>query len=172
MDRRYDLKGHYIKRFDETIVVRHKGRARYAWSAGQAVSRFLEELKNGRLIGRKCRGCDRILIPPRMYCEYCFRPTDEWVYVEPVGKVTSAVVSYIAATRERLEKPQIIAIIEFEGTGGSGIFHFLENVSPDEVINRRVFGMRVKAVWKPAEERTGSITDIKYFIPVEGGGSK
>jgi len=29
--------------------------------------------------------------------------------------------------------------------------------------------MKVKVVWKPEEERTGSITDIKYFKPWKGG---
>ena len=33
--------------------------------------------------------------------------------------------------------------------------------SPDAV----KIGMRVQAVWKPAEEREGSILDIKYFKP-------
>jgi len=27
--------------------------------------------------------------------------------------------------------------------------------------------MRVQAVWKPAEERVGAITDILYFRPLE-----
>jgi uncharacterized OB-fold protein len=26
-------------------------------------------------------------------------------------------------------------------------------------------GMRVKAVWKPPEEREGAITDVRYFRP-------
>jgi len=29
------------------------------------------------------------------------------------------------------------------------------------------FGMKVKAVWKPKEERVGAITDIKYFKPLK-----
>jgi hypothetical protein len=28
-------------------------------------------------------------------------------------------------------------------------------------------GMKVKAVWKPARERKGDITDIRYFKPAE-----
>jgi hypothetical protein len=31
-------------------------------------------------------------------------------------------------------------------------------------------GMAVEAVWKPAEERAGSILDIAYFKPSEGSG--
>ena len=37
-------------------------------------------------------------------------------------------------------------------------------VSKDEI----KIGMKVKAVWKPENERTGSITDIKYFKPAGG----
>jgi len=43
-----------------------------------------------------------------------------------------------------------------------GIMHLLGEVAPDDV----KIGMRVKAVWKPPEEREGSILDIKYFKPV------
>ena len=163
------LKGTAIKKLEDTFTVERRGTARYAWAAGQALSRFLHELKNGKLIGRLCHKCRRILIPPRMYCEHCFRSTDEWVYVEPIGRVNTAVVSYIATTRDKLDKPLIVAVIEIEGTGGSGLFHYLEDVNPEDVINRKVFGMRVRAVWKPEEERQGSITDIKYFVPFEGG---
>lgn len=170
MNKDLKIKGNPVKKYDETFTEVYSGKARYAWSAGQALSVFLKGLKEGKLYGRKCRKCNRILIPPRMYCEYCYRPTDEWIEVKPIGIVRTAVVSYIAATREKLEKPKIVAVIEIEGTGGSGLFHFLEEIDPKDVINRKVFGMRVKAVWKPPEERTGSITDIKYFVPVKEGG--
>lgn len=172
MNEKVRLKGTPIKRFDETITVERSSTAKYAWTAGQAISRFLVELKKGKLIGRRCNKCRRILIPPRMYCESCFRATDEWIYVEPIGTVNTAVVSYITTTREKLEKPLIIAVIEIEGTRGSGLFHYLEGVNPEDVINRKVFGMRVKAVWKPEAEREGSINDIKYFVPITGGEEK
>ena len=58
----------------------------------------------------------------------------------------------------------IPAVIEIEGASkGMGIMHLLGEVDPDEV----KMGMKVKAVWKPAEEREGAITDILYFKPVE-----
>ena len=49
-----------------------------------------------------------------------------------------------------------------------GIMHKLGKVNPKQV---RV-GMRVRAVWKPAAQRTGSITDILYFEPIKGGAGK
>jgi uncharacterized OB-fold protein len=39
----------------------------------------------------------------------------------------------------------------------------LDEVDPEQVH----IGMRVKAVWKPPEEREGSVTDILYFKPFE-----
>lgn len=165
------FKGHPYSSEDEgvkIVTVEYKGKAKYSMSAGQAISRFLKELRLGRIVGRKCRKCGRVLIPPRMYCENCFRPTDEWVYVRPIGIVKTAAVSYIAATRERLKEPEVIGVIEFLDAPGSGIFHRLK-VKPEDVVSRKVFGLKVRAVWKPENERVGSINDILYFEPFERG---
>ncbi len=54
------------------------------------------------------------------------------------------------------------AVIEIDGASeGMGILHLLGEVDPNEV----KIGMKVKAVWKAASERTGAITDIQYFKP-------
>ena len=36
----------------------------YRWDSGEAIGRYLEELKQGRLIARRCDGCQRVMIPP------------------------------------------------------------------------------------------------------------
>src|SRR5438309_10551453 len=69
--------------------------AKYAWSAGEAMSRFLAELQNGRLIARSCRRCERILFPPRMFCEERFRPTDEWVFIPDTGRIESSPIASV-----------------------------------------------------------------------------
>lgn len=144
-------------------------RLRYAWDTGVAIGRYLEELKNGRLIARRCHHCQRNLIPPRMFCERCFRPTDEWVYVKDTGTVNTFSLSYVSWDVQRLKQPEIPAVIEIDGAApGAGIMHVLGRVNPKAV---RV-GMRVRAVWRPAEDRTGSITDILFFEPLKGNGPK
>jgi uncharacterized OB-fold protein len=138
-------------------------RLRYAWDTGIAVSRYLAGLKNGRIIGRRCRRCQRVLVPPRMFCEECFRPTDEWVHLEDTGTVNTYSVSYIRWDASRTSTPSLPAVIEIDGASpGMGILHMLGEVSPGDV----KIGMRVKAVWKPARQRTGSILDIRYFRPI------
>ena len=135
---------------------------RYSWTSGVAISRYLRGLKDGQLWARKCNGCARTLIPPRMYCEECFRPTDEWVQVQDSGTVNTFSISYVNVDASRRAEPVLVAVIEIDGASpGIGILHVLGEVAPGEI---RV-GMKVEAVWKPEAERTGAITDIRYFKP-------
>lgn len=139
-------------------------RLEYAWDTGIAIGRYLEEFKNGRLIGRLCHRCQRIMVPPRIFCERCFRPTDEWAYVKDTGTVNTFSLCYVSWDVRRLKQPEIPAVIELDGASpGMGIMHKLGRVNPKAVH----VGMRVRAVWKPAKERTGSVTDILFFEPIK-----
>ncbi len=156
-------------------VVYYRPFSRYTFSAGYAVSVFLNGLKEGRIIGSLCRRCGRVFVPPRSYCEYCMKPTDEFVEVSDRGEISTAVVSYISAKRGRLSEPVIVGVIRLETPGyrdGSyefaGLFHRLCGVTPEDVMTGRAIGMKVKARWKPPEEREGSILDIECFEPVGG----
>ena len=137
----------------------------YAWDAGVAIGRYLAELKEGRLVGVRCNRCRRTVVPPRHFCEWCFRPMDDWVYLPDTGTVNTFSLCYVTWDMQYLTDPEISAVIDVDGTQPLvGIMHLLGEVDPKEV----KIGMRVQAVWKPPEEREGSILDIKYFKPVSG----
>jgi uncharacterized OB-fold protein len=137
---------------------------RYEWDTGEAMGRYLAELKEGKLIARSCRKCTRTMIPPRMFCERCFRPTDDWVYVKDTGTVNTFSLCYVSWDVRRLKQPEIPAVIEIDGASpGMGILHLIRKVAPKDV----QVGMRVMAIWKPASQRTGSITDIAYWAPID-----
>ncbi|MFA5794017.1 MAG: Zn-ribbon domain-containing OB-fold protein [Candidatus Brocadiia bacterium] len=147
----------------KVFVTKWAPEASYQWDSGIAIGHYLEGLKNGVLLGRHCRHCNRIVIPPRMFCEWCFKPTSKWVPLSDTGKVNTFSLCYIAWNMERLKEPQIPAVIEIDGASdGFGIMHLLGEVVPKKVS----VGMRVKAVWKEPHERQGAITDIKYFRPI------
>jgi uncharacterized protein len=136
--------------------------AGYAWDAGIAVGRFLSGLREGRVLARECRGCGRVLVPPRMFCEQCFRPTDRWVEVEDTGKVNTFSICWVSWDMQPLDVPELPAVIEIDGASpGIGIMHKLGEVDPDSL---RV-GLEVEAVWKREADREGSILDIRYFRP-------
>jgi len=147
----------------KVLAVRDVPKAEYAWDTGVAIGRYLAELKNGRLVGRSCVKCSRVLVPPRMHCEWCWRPTDEWVPLKDRGVVNTFSLCYVTWDMRKLDTPEIPAVIEIEGASpGHGILHKIGEVDPKKV---RI-GMKVKAVWKPENERTGSILDIRHWTMI------
>ncbi len=147
---------------DDILYTEWEPEAQYAWSAGPAMSRFLQELKEGKLIATKCEECDRVIFPPRMFCEYCYEPVDNWEYVKDTGIINTYSISHIDPNANPIEEPILIGVIDIDGASENhGIMHFFEEVDPDDI----EIGMEVEAVWKPEEERVGSIEDIKYFRP-------
>ncbi|MEW5937236.1 MAG: Zn-ribbon domain-containing OB-fold protein [Candidatus Thermoplasmatota archaeon] len=153
------------KEFEKALRTRYMPSAQYSWSAGHAIGRFLSGLREGRILGIRCSGCDRILVPPRAFCEECFVPLDDWVELPDTGRVNTFAISHIDAMAQRIKEPIVPAVIEIDGAGGNGFLHILGEVRPEDVR----FDMRVKAVWKAPKERVGDITDIKYFKPRKGG---
>ena len=141
----------------------YKPKAEYAWDTGFAIGRYLEGLKEGKLLARSCKKCGRILIPPRAFCELCFRPTDDWIELEHTGTINTFSLCYITWDMQKLTDPLIPSVIEIDGaTEGCGIMHMIGGGDPKAV----QVGMKVEAVWKPADEREGSITDIQHWRPI------
>ncbi len=134
----------------------------WAWDTGVGYGRYFAELKKGKIIGTRCKKCHRVLLPARAFCEWCFRPVDEWVYLKDTGVVNTFSIAYTDWVARRIKVPQIPALIEIDGSDGVGIMHLLSEVDPENV----KIGMKVKAVWKPVKEREGAITDIKYWKPI------
>ncbi len=144
-------------------VVSWKPKAEYQWDTGIAIGRYLTGLKEGVIMGRRCRACGLVLVPPRMFCEWCFKPTSDWVPLGDTGTINTFSLCYVTWDMKRSKEPQIPAVIEIDGASkGIGILHLLGEVEPRKIM----IGMRVRAVWKPQEERQGAITDIKYFKPI------
>lgn len=148
----------------EVTITKHHPDAKYSWACGQAISRFLEELKNGKLIAKKCDKCNRILFPPRMFCEECFVETGDWVYVKDTGTIETFSISYLGRDADRIKEPILVGVVSMDGASEKmGWMHYFGEADPKKL----KIGMKVKAVWKPAEEREGSVLDIKYFKPLE-----
>jgi len=136
----------------------------FAWDTGVAVGAYLAALREGKLLGSHCSSCRKTVVPPREVCEQCFKPMDRYVELSDRGTVNTYSLCYVTWDVKRIEEPEIPAVIEIDGASPMhGILHKLGEVAPEKV----KIGMRVQAVWKPVEEREGSITDILYFKPLE-----
>ena len=146
------------------LFIHDRMRAHYAWDTGIAIGRYLGGLKEGVILGSHCSHCRKTVVPPRVVCEWCFRPMEAFVPLQDTGTVNTFSLCYVTRDVQRVKEPEIPAVIEIDGAAPlHGIMHKLGEVDPQKVY----IGMRVQAGWKPPEEREGSITDILYFKPLE-----
>lgn len=146
----------------KVLTVAYQPNVKYAWATGIAIGRFLKGLKAGEILGTRCEHCGRVVVPPRIFCEWCFKRSDSWVKLPDTGIVNTFSVSYITADTTRVKTPIIPAVIGIDSTTNAGFLHLIGGAKPDDV---RI-DMRVKAVWLDPSQRKGSITDIKYFTPL------
>ena len=145
------------------LSVMYRPKMRYSWATGVAIGRFLKGLREGKIIGTQCTHCRRIVVPPRVFCEWCFRPVNDWVDLPDTGIINTFSVSYISTDTTKLKTPIIPAVIEIDGTTHAGFLHVIGEAKPETL----KIGTRVKAVWAESTKRRGSITDIRYFKPAE-----
>lgn len=149
--------GNILFNFDEL-------HAEFAWDTGVGIGSYLAALKDGIILGAYCSTCRKTVVPPRTVCEFCFRPMNHYVPLRDTGRIMTFSLCYVTWDVQRIKEPLIPAVIEIEGASPKhGILHLVNEVDPQKV----KIGMRVQAVWKPASQRQGAITDIRYFKPVE-----
>ncbi len=148
----------------KVLSIQDKMPADFAWDTGIAIGRYLDGLKAGVILGSHCAHCHKTVVPPRTVCEWCFKPMDHFVPLQDTGTVNTFSLCYVTWDVQRIKEPETPAVIEIDGASPlHGIMHKLGGVDPQEIS----IGMRVKAVWKPAEEREAAITDILYFKPIK-----
>lgn len=133
----------------------------HRYTYGIAGERFFRAMKEeARLLASVCPQCHRAFLPPSLYCEDCFAEMSEYRPVEAVGTVQSFTVLHESLEEMPLPEPVLIAFVGFEGIVG-GWLAPLRGLALDQV----QIGMRVKAVWKPADQRQGQVGDLAYFEP-------
>ncbi len=153
----------------EVLVTTWAVKSHYHWDAGLAMSRYLDGFKKGKILGVRCLECRRTMVPPRAFCELCFRPIDEWVELADTGCINTFSVSFVNWDASRRQTPEVPAVIEIDGASpGMAILHKMSEVGEtlEEIQSILHFGDPVEAVWKPARRREGLVTDIEYFRPV------
>ena len=64
-------------------------RLEYQYTAGQATSRYLRGIAQGRILGQRCPSCRKVYVPPRGSCPRCAVATAEEVQLPDKGTVTT-----------------------------------------------------------------------------------
>lgn len=162
-----NLRGTTIKKSDldsgKVLFTTGDPHAVYAWDTGIGIGRYLEGLRHGIILGTYCKHCVRTVVPPRIFCERCFSSNIEWKTLKDTGTVNTFSICHVSWDAVRVKIPYLPAVIDIDGASkGHGILHLLDELDPKDI---RI-GLKVKAVWKRLEERTGAITDIQYWKPI------
>jgi uncharacterized OB-fold protein len=135
----------------------------YDYTMGSSAVAFFEALKDRRILGARCRGCERIFVPPKGFCEFCFIPIEELREVGNKGSIT-AVTIVTAGFRGSRPVPYAVAYVRLDDATSS-IANFLDAKglgTGQELPKHLRVGARVKAVFTDSPQ--GRVTDF-WFEP-------
>jgi hypothetical protein len=81
-------------------------------ACGFTFEHYQEALKNGRIVGLRCKGCGSVIFPPRGLCTECGSQELEEKHLTGEGVIQTFTV--IRVPPEGMKSPYIIAMVEFK----------------------------------------------------------
>jgi uncharacterized protein len=128
-------------------------------TVGPVQSAFLTGLREGIVLG--IRGDDgRVLCPPVEYDPVTSNDLTDLVELGTTGTVTTWSWEPSPRPNQPLDRPFAWALVQLDGAD-TGLLHAVDAGSPEAMST----GMAVRIRW--ADDRTGVITDIACFEPVD-----
>ncbi|CAB4846955.1 unannotated protein [freshwater metagenome] len=131
---------------------------------GATWSRFMQGLREAKILANRCPDCRRVFVPPQAYCESCYVPTDEWLELPGEGSLEVFTVVWHGFTGGPTP-PYVVGAIRLDGAD-TLLMHVVTGLDfsdPATVRDQLPQGSRVRAVW--SAERAGHILDISHFEP-------
>ncbi len=138
----------------------------YRHSYGPHYGRLFDELgARSRLLGSKCPSCSNVLVPPRAYCDVCYVKTEQFVDVKDTGRLQAYSVIHMEFVGQTRKPPYVYAEIVLDGSA-TRLIHSIDGIDVEQASELLSVGMPVRAVWRPVDERNGTLNDIHYFEPI------
>jgi uncharacterized OB-fold protein len=137
----------------ENLVMEHLVSLTYRERLTPNLNAFADALLEGRIVGHKCPSCGRVYVPPKGYCPLCVVPTSEADQVElsDHGTVTGfTIITPVAYYGQKETEPFVYASVLLDGADTPCNGQDITGLPHDQLR----MGLRVKAKWKPAEERS------------------
>jgi uncharacterized OB-fold protein len=151
---------------DPIVEQPYQLRLDYEHAYGPYYGRLFDEIATSRRIeGVRCPRCERVLVPPREYCDTCFVRTAEWVDVADTGVIKAFSIIHLEFVGQVREPPYVYAEIVLDGAA-TRLIHTIGGIEVDEAMERLRPGMAVRAVWNDNDEPKGTLEDILYFEPI------
>ena len=135
----------------------------YYWKYGE-VSKLGKGFIEGEFWGTQCPNCGDKFFPPRVNCWNldCNIAKSDWIQLKEEGIVHTFTIAGWSGKSSLKRLPFVLAYVIVDGCK-TAIANEIRGVEPWDP----EFGMPVKVVWKPADERQGTVTDW-WFEPADG----
>ncbi len=149
---------------DEIKKVEYSWHIPYHVILGEVYAKFLNGLKEKKILGNVCPKCKGLHVPAKPFCDLCFEANTDWVETDGNATLLTYAICY-APFPNLPPPPTMMGIFKV----GDSITNFLHNISgvpfehPTDLEKKLKIGMKFKPVWK--EERKGDMFDIDYFEP-------
>lgn len=136
----------------------------YRHALGTTVGGFLGGLRERRLLGRRCPGCERVLFPARSFCDRCHTATTDWVEVGHRGRLEMFTIVYEDFPGMQVKAPYVLAYALLEGAD-TAVVGYVKGVELDQLAEatKRLHtgaGVDVRFTGKPK----GEVTDFWFEL--------
>lgn len=105
-----------------------------------------EGVKQEKLLIQKCKGCGKILHPPRPMCPACQSTESEHIEASGKGKIYSY-VTYHKSPHKGFKAPYSVVLVELEE--GPRVISNMVDVKPEEI----KIGMPVKVAYEKIDDK-------------------
>jgi uncharacterized OB-fold protein len=102
---------------------------------------YNEALKQGKLLGLKCKACGAITVPPKIVCRQCAGSDMTVIELKPAGKILTFTTVYVPAEGREAEAPYIIVMVQMDD--GPWIMGNLDGTNP-KTASMELIGKAVK----------------------------
>ncbi|MFT3755676.1 MAG: OB-fold domain-containing protein [Pseudoxanthomonas sp.] len=151
---------------DTTNVVTDTISLRYDYALGEVAGKFMEGLKEGKILATHCSKSGITYLPPRSYCEQSFEPCDSWVEAGTGGVIEQSTI-VVRGYEGKRKTPVAVAFVRLDGTD-CAIANYVDGVDLSDMqaaMKQIAPGTRVRVEF--IEQREGRITDFSFRLAGE-----
>ena len=135
----------------------------YDYALGEVAGRFMDGLKERKILATRCSKSAMVYLPPRAFCERSFERCDSWVEAGKEGVIEASTVVVRGFEGSR-PAPIAVAFVRLDGVD-SAIANYVERVDLSDVedaVRRIRPGARVRVEFIDKPE--GRITDFFFVL--------
>ena len=148
---------------EKPVVFQDSWTVRYNYSIGEVAGKFMEGLKQRKIMATRCSKSGLTYLPPRAYCERSFERCDGWVEAGREGVVEAATI-VTRAFEGAPDPPYALAFVRLDGvdTAIAGYVRGIDLSDVEKAAEKLKMGARFRVEF--IEEPQGRVTDF-YFVP-------